>query len=301
MNSTALLNKFVVPTIASGLVAGLAVSALTASPVAAANNAAPAAASKAKVATAKAKPAFNGAHARYGVTRSASVRNLQRALIKKRYANKSLKKAGATGNYLKATKQSVANAQRKMGFSGKGADGIVGPTSAARLGLRWVAAKAPAVPKKAPVPVAAPVTAPAPGLKVATYPGGRAQLSGASLKNVIRNAGFTGSAICTAWGIAMRESGGYPGIMSPMNSNKTYDHGLFQINDVHRANTNFAYIYNAQHNANYAFALSNRGTNFSHWGIGTQGWAGQLKKQSPAYWQMLQDRAAAFTVQCNQI
>ena len=247
----------------------------------------------------KAKPAFRSSDARLGAANSGSVRNLQRALIKKRYATKALKRAGATGNYLKATRSSVKRAQRKMGFSGKGADGIVGKSSATRLGLRWIAVEpAVAAPKKTTSTV---VATPPAGLTKATFPGGSGRLSGAQLKNVIKSAGFSGSAVCQAWGIAMRESGGYPGIMSAMNSNKTYDHGLFQINDVHRANISFESIYSAQYNANYAFTLSSRGTNFSHWGIGESGWAADLKKQNKAYWQMLQDIAANYTTQCNQL
>lgn len=301
MNSSASFNKFAVPGIALGLVTGLTVCTLSAAPATAGTVAAPAAITKA-AAVAKAKPAFKSSDARYGISRSASVRNLQRALIKKRYANKALRRAGATGNYLTATRKSVALAQRRMGFSGRGADGIVGPTSAKRLGLRWVVTKKAAAPKKTASAAPKPVTStPAPGLKVATYPGGRTQLSGASLKNVIKQAGFTGSAVCTAWGIAMRESGGYPGIMSPMNSNKTYDHGLFQLNDVHKNNYDYSRRYVASVNAKYAYTLSNRGTSFSHWGIGNQGWAAELKKQNKSYWQMLQDRAAAYTAQCNRI
>ncbi len=274
-------------------------STLCVAPASASTVAAPAVATKVAVA-AKAKPAFQSAHARIGIQNSASVRNLQRALVKKRFATKSLRRAGATGNYLKATRQSVAKVQRKMGFKGRAADGVVGSTSAKRLGLRWVVTKTAV--KKAPTTTSSPTAyTPPAGLKVATYPGGKTKLSGASLKSVIRSAGFTGSTVCTAWGIAMRESGGYPGIMGPMNSNKTYDHGLFQINDVHRANISFASIYNATYNAKYAYTLSNRGTNFSHWGIGNQGWAAELKKQNKSYWQMLQDIAANYTKQCNAL
>lgn len=275
-------------------------STLYAVPATASTTAAPSAVAKiaSTKAAKKAKPAFRSNHARLGVQRSGSVRNLQRALIRKRYATKTLRRAGATGNYLRATRQSVAKVQRKMGYRGRAADGVVGSISARKLGLRWVVTSRTTAVQKPAAPVA---TKPPAGLNVATYPGGRTQLSGASLKSVIRKAGFSGSSVCTAWGIAMRESGGYPGIMSPMNSNKTYDHGLFQINDVHRANTNFAYIYSAQHNANYAYTLSSRGTNFSHWGIGNSGWAADLKRQNKAYWQMLQDRAASYTAQCNRI
>lgn len=296
MKSVVVMKSAKMSGLAVALVAGLTASTLVASPA----SAAPVVtvATKASVTKAKKKPGFRSNHARVGVTRSGSVRNLQRALIKKRYATKTLRRVGATGNYLKATRQSVRKAQRKMGYRGSAADGVVGKASATKLGLRWLAPSArSSAPKKS---TGSSSSTPAAGLKVATFPGGKAQLSGSTLKSVIKKAGFKGAAICQAWGIAMRESGGYPGIMSAMNSNKTYDHGLFQINDVHRANISFGSIYNAQYNANYAFTLSNRGTNFSHWGIGNSGWAGQLKKQNKTYWQMLQNIAANYTAQCNK-
>lgn len=81
---------------------------------------------------------FVASDARLGVTGSPSVRSLQMALIVRRYANADLRAAGATGNYRSATQASVAYLQRSMGFSGADADGIIGPYSAAKLGLRWV-------------------------------------------------------------------------------------------------------------------------------------------------------------------
>jgi hypothetical protein len=88
----------------------------------------------------------------------------------------------------------------------------------------------------------------------------------------------------------MRESGGYPAIVGPPNSNGTRDHGLFQINDVHRSYVDFTRIYDALYNAQVAYSFTRGGVDFSAWGLGTTGWAGQLKAQYPAYWAMLRDR-----------
>lgn len=305
------MNQYSLFGISLGATAGLVVGLVVASPASAVSEsvAAPSAAvsvTHSVIVKSKKRPGFRSSQARYGVANSGSVRNLQRALIRKHYGTRSLKHAGATGNYLAATRTSVRKVQRAMGYRGADADGIVGRSSATKIGLRWIqSAKTSSRPKQAPAaqaPTSNPpqATQPAQPIRVATFPGGRNVLSGAVLKNVIGRAGFSGAAICKAWGIAMRESGGYPGIMGPMNSNGTYDHGLFQINDVHRANISFAKIYDPVYNAHYAYWLSDSGTNFSHWGLGDSGWAGQLKKQNKEYWQMLQDRAAQYAAQCNR-
>ena len=242
----------------------------------AATNADQASATAAPTVRASSKPAFNSAAARYGVTNSKSVRNLQTLLIRKRYATAGLAQAGATGSYFKQTKASVKKFQRKIGYSKASATGIIEKRSAKKLGLKWVASSTSA-------------TLSVPG-GLPTGTNGSA-LSPTQLKSVLVAAGFTEPYIRTAWGIAMRESRGYPGVVSPLNSNGTRDHGLFQINDVHKPDLNL--IYDPLYNAKVAFRLSG-GTDFSHWGIGDRGWAGTLKRTQPTYWQMLQDEMVRF-------
>ena len=230
---------------------------------------------------AKRRPKFVSSHARYGIKSSKSVKRMQRKLIAKRTATKGLRTAGATGSYYKPTKKSVGKWQRKLGFSGDQPDGIIGRASANALGPRWAKPKisSDSVPTSKPIP------------------GQSGALSRNQLKSVLKQAGFREPSIRTAYGIAMRESRGYPGIASKPNSNGTQDHGLFQINDVHRSYIDFTNIYNALYNTQVAYNMSSGGTNFSAWGLGTQGWAGTLKKQSPVYWQMLQDEMERFKAQ----
>lgn len=235
------------------------------------------------------KPGYRNTHARYGIKGSPSVRNVQKLLISKRYASSSLRRAGATGNYLSATRSSVARFQRKLGYRGPAADGIIGKTSAQKLGMRWVVTKRKTKAKPASKPVA---SAPSASGRQLT------PLSAVALKRVIMQAGFTGTNACKAWGIAMRESGGIPGIRGSRNTDGTYDHGLFQINDVHKANINFASIYNPLFNAKYAYSITNRGTDYSHWGLGSTGWAGTLKKKYPQTWKQLKDLADKYERQC---
>ena len=235
---------------------------------------------------------FNSSDAVYGTRNSQSVRNLQKLLIRKKYATKGLKTAGTTGAYLRQTKLSVAKLQRKLGYSGADADGIIGRSSATKLGLLWVSATPVAPLQVSPTPTTTPtgVRPIDPALPAARVPA----LSATALKSVLQQAGFTEPSIRTAWALAMRESGGYPAIVGPANSNGTHDYGLFQINDVHRATTDFRNIYNPVFNAGVAFRLSNGGQDFGAWGVGDTGWAGQLHKSSPAFWTQLQNQMLAW-------
>lgn len=235
---------------------------------------------------------FTSAAAAYGTRHSRSVRNLQTMLIRKKYATAGLRRSGATGSYLSQTRASVARLQVRLGYTGANADGIIGPTTAARLGLTWVAASASA-------PTQVVQTVPASGLypinplppSVAVPP-----LSATQLKTVLEQAGFVEPAIRVAWAIAMRESRGYPAVVGPANSNGTHDYGLFQFNDVHRATTDFTRIYDPIYNAQAAFRVSNGGLDFGAWAIGDTGWAGQLHKSAPEVWTRLQNEMLAWRV-----
>lgn len=227
------------------------------------------------------KPVFKQSAARYGVTSSKSVRNMQSLLIRKGYATAGLRSAGATGSYLKQTRKSVKKFGRKIGYGQAAATGIIDARGAKKLGLRWVADGNTSTVSSVDLPTGT----------------NGAALSASQLKSVLYAAGFREPSIRTAFGIAMRESRAYPRVVSPKNSNGTRDHGLFQINDVHRATTDFTRIYDAVYNAQVAFRLSSGGNDFSAWGIGDRGWAGTLKRTQPAYWQFLQDEMARFRAQ----
>lgn len=75
----------------------------------------------------------------FGEKNSDSVRNVQIALNEKNNAA-----LPTTGNYFDMTKAAVSKWQTKQGWSGSNADGIVGPSTAASLGLVWVAEEKPA-------------------------------------------------------------------------------------------------------------------------------------------------------------
>jgi hypothetical protein len=107
-------------------------------------------------------------------------------------------------------------------------------------------------------------------------------LGATALVDVLRKAGFTGEGLKTAWAVAMRESHGRPGAVSPVNSNGTRDHGLFQLNDIHLGRSiEKSQVYDADANAAAAYRMTNGGKNWSAWAIGSTGWAGHLQREAP--------------------
>jgi len=122
-------------------------------------------------------------------------------------------------------------------------------------------------------------------------------LTAQRLRRVVGAAGFAGAAKRTAWALAMRESRGIPDIVSPINSNGTRDNGLFQINDVHQTNHDFAQILTAKGNAQIAYLLSQNGTDFGAWGVGRTGWAEHLYQTQPKFWLYLQNELKVWRAQ----
>ena len=116
-------------------------------------------------------------------------------------------------------------------------------------------------------------------------------LSPRELVNVLEKAGFKGEGLRTAWAVAMRESHGRPGALSPQNSNGTRDHGLFQLNDIHLGRSiDASQVYDAAANAAAAYRMTKHGTDWSAWGIGHTGWAGHLEKAKPETYAALNAR-----------
>jgi cell wall-associated NlpC family hydrolase len=104
-----------------------------------------------------------------------------------------------------------------------------------------------------------------------------------ALVQLLESVGFKGEGLRTAWAVAMRESHGRPGAVSPPNSNGTRDHGLFQLNDIHLGRSiDASQVYDAEANARAAYRMTKGGTNWSAWAIGTTGWAGHLAEAQPA-------------------
>lgn len=95
--------------------------------------------------------------------------------------------------------------------------------------------------------------------------------------SVLRQAGFKGNALRTAYGIAMRESGGRADAFNPNRSTGDQSYGLFQINMLGNLGPSRRKQYGLQSNeqlldpltnARVAYRLSKGGTDFGAWGIG---------------------------------
>jgi cell wall-associated NlpC family hydrolase len=111
----------------------------------------------------------------------------------------------------------------------------------------------------------------------------KAQLSPTQLVSVLQDAGFSGEGLRTAWAVAMRESHGQPGALSPVNSNGTRDHGLFQLNDIHLGRSISASdVYDPAKAASAVYRMTKGGTDWSSWGLGHSGWAGHLERTAPS-------------------
>ena len=114
-------------------------------------------------------------------------------------------------------------------------------------------------------------------------------LSNRDLRDVLAAAGFQGESLRVAWALARRESGGRPDAVSKPNANGTIDHGLFQVNDVHRGSwIDFDRLPDPRYSAAVAFRMSDGGKNFSAWGLGDTGWAGHLQRTAPQRYEQLQ-------------
>ena len=102
----------------------------------------------------------------------------------------------------------------------------------------------------------------------------------------------------SAWAKAMAESNGIYDIVGGPNPNGSYDYGLFQINDVHKADIGTPWgptpsvsgigILDPVFNATLAFQWSKGGADWSTWGLGMLGWAGQLHSSNLAAWNQIQ-------------
>jgi cell wall-associated NlpC family hydrolase len=101
--------------------------------------------------------------------------------------------------------------------------------------------------------------------------------AGSPLIQTLRQAGFKGQALKTAWAIAQRESSGNAKAFNPDTSTGDQSYGLFQINMLGnlgpsrrkqfglKANED---LFDPLTNAKAAYRMSKGGTDFGAWGIG---------------------------------
>lgn len=103
------------------------------------------------------------------------------------------------------------------------------------------------------------------------------QLSPMQLKQVLTSAGFEGENLRTAWAIAMRESSGRPRAHNGNAKTGDNSYGLFQINMMEDLGTSRRAkyelvrnedLFHPHTNAEIAYHMSRRGTDFGAWAIG---------------------------------
>ena len=122
---------------------------------------------------------------------------------------------------------------------------------------------------------------------------GKTSLTPTELVDLLRLVGFEGKSLRLAWAITMRESRGHP--LSHNTSTHTGDnsYGLFQINMLgylgEDRREKFGIKKNAElldpvTNAQAAFYMSARGTNFASWGLGPDAYDGTPSEPAVTVW-----------------
>lgn len=112
---------------------------------------------------------------------------------------------------------------------------------------------------------------------------GETYMGKGKLLNWLRNAGFKGEALRTAWAVAMRESGGRPSAYNGNQATGDNSYGLFQINMLGKLGEDRRKKYglrdnndllNPETNARVAFKMTNKGRNWFSWDIDANGYDG---------------------------
>lgn len=121
----------------------------------------------------------------------------------------------------------------------------------------------------------------------------KTSLSETEVVDLLSEVGFKGKALKTAWAIVMRESRGHP--LSHNNSISSGDnsYGLFQINMIGSLGvdrrekfgikTNQE-LFDPVKNAQAAFYMSARGTDFGSWGLGPNAYDGSPEESTVTVW-----------------
>jgi hypothetical protein len=122
------------------------------------------------------------------------------------------------------------------------------------------------------------------------------QLTPEQLVAALRGAGWTGERLRIAWAVAMRESEGYPQLVSGPLADGSYDHGLFQVNDSRRRETwiKFNSLTEATYAASVALRMTDGGRDFGIWGLGSTGYALELRKNNPNLYNQLYRKWKAY-------
>jgi hypothetical protein len=119
------------------------------------------------------------------------------------------------------------------------------------------------------------------------------KFSPTDLADMLELVGFKGSSLKTAWAVVMRESRGNSDSHNKTSSTGDNSYGLFQINMIGNLGEDrrekFGIKSNAElldpvTNAQAAFYMTNRGTNFGSWGLGPDAYDGTSSESAVTDW-----------------
>jgi hypothetical protein len=122
---------------------------------------------------------------------------------------------------------------------------------------------------------------------------GATELTAEELKDLLALIGFEGNNLKIAWSVVMKESRGHPTSHNQTSSTGDNSYGLFQINmigdlgDTRREKfgiTKNAELLDPVTNAQAAFYMTGRGSNFSSWGYGPGAYDGDPSEPGITKW-----------------
>jgi hypothetical protein len=122
---------------------------------------------------------------------------------------------------------------------------------------------------------------------------GAKDLSNTELIALLSLVGFENKSLRTAWSVVMRESRGNPDSHNKTSATGDNSYGLFQINmigslgDIRREKfgvTKNSDLLDPVTNAQAAFYMTARGTNFGSWGLGPDAYDGTASETAVTDW-----------------
>lgn len=113
------------------------------------------------------------------------------------------------------------------------------------------------------------------------------------VKRILKEAGFEGKALRTAWAVVMKESTGRPTAYNGNTSTGDKSYGIFQINMIgelgvdrrekFKLDSNKE-LFNPLKNAKIAYYMTNGGENWSAWDIDSTGYSGGTDRDKYLEW-----------------